>query len=378
MSEETRDNKINYAMVIVSQALQKLIVTTLKSHDVMYSIPLSGDCCILPYIKQNVSDFTAYDALLIDLGALRDTDGQIIEAIEAVRFFDDSIRIIIFAGTRADCFGLLNKCFLNGIYNLIPPGKYTEMRGLLEKAVLSGIAYKDALQFRDEEEYKKNAGMKLSEEDGIQKAICITGACRRVGVTHCALLAAHTLCKSGYLAAIVDCGGSDDYVKLANSLHLTMEPEGCFHVDEGIDIYSRRPLQPVLEDKAYHYVIYDMEPYSQANRTEDPASSLFGLASERLLLCGSKPWELEESEAAARLFGELQLSVTYLFTMTPPAMQADIVKRMKKAGAEEKAVHFLEYLPDCFSESDTIKRILQVKEAQGRKGRRFFSARRRR
>lgn len=363
-------DRINYAMVIASQALQKIIVTTLKKYDVIYGMPLSGDDkYILPYIKQRVRELTTYDALIIDLGFLKDTDDQIIEAIEAVRFFDDSIRIIILTGNRGNCFGLLRKCFLNGIYNLIPPGKYTEMCAQLEKAILTGITYKEALIFRDEAEYKKNAGTQLLEEDSVQKVICITGTRHRMGVTHCTLLTANTLCKSGYLVAIVDYSGAADYVKLAHSHGLDIEEDGHFQI-EGIDIYINLPSQSIREKRAYHYIIYDMEPYDRIDMANK--ASVFYEAAERILISGSKPWELDELWAAVSLFKNLQVPIKYLFNMVSPSSQEDISKRMKKAGADEKDVSLLEYLPEFFSESERIRQVLNVKSAQSKKGRRGF------
>ena len=229
-------SKINFAMVIVSKTFQDLITTTLHKNDVVFTLPLPDDDKFLnEYVKKNASEFCNHDAVIIDIGALKDTDDEVMEAIESIRFLDDNIRVIILQGAREGCFKLLNQCFLNGIYNLILSGSYIEVREQFEKCICYGMSYKDAIIFRDETAFKKAYKGQTGEVVSKQKIIKFFGVVERAGVTHCAISAAYTLRKCGYIVALVDDTGSKDYDSLMQSYDLELINGKYFTLNE-IDI----------------------------------------------------------------------------------------------------------------------------------------------
>lgn len=133
--------KVNFAIAIGSKARHDTICTVLRKNDVLYECPMSdGDQQLLPYIKRNAPGLGASDAIIIDLGDLRDTDEQIIEAVETIRFMDDGIRIIVISSPRDGKYRLLSKCFLDGIYNLILACSPIDVAGQLENCILKGMS----------------------------------------------------------------------------------------------------------------------------------------------------------------------------------------------------------------------------------------------
>lgn len=345
-------SEVAFAMVIMSAGLQQLAVAVLRANNVVCINPFAQneDKYLLPYVKQNINDFSSLDAIIVDLGALKDSDEQILEAIEAIRFFDDSIRVIILAGSRTDCFKIMHQCFLNGIYNLIHSGNYVGVRAQLEQAILTGMSYRDALIFREEEEFKRSNKATFVETVSGTKIIRLYGARGRIGVTHCTLTAAYTLCKNGYIVAVVDWSGSQDYFCLAQSYGLEPDEQGYF-ATEGIDIYAMPVTEEYLEKKAYNFILFDMG---------DNYAGGEGKADEKILVCGSKPWEMGDLSICIRQNREDILNTKYLFNMTDIAALPDLRKMMRSAGIDEKQIYIMDYLPEIFSISGKIRELLGV------------------
>ncbi len=358
-------SELNSALVIASSAYQKNIYAAMRACDVVYSVPpdmtsMVGENYLLPFVKTHINEFGTYDAAVIDLGALRDTDEEIMEAIESIRYFDDSLRVIILSGQRKNSYGLLNRCFLNGIYNLIYADKYTEVQILLEKALKEGISYKEAVVFKSGQmKEEKDGGAVLSE---VQQSILVAGAQSRVGVTHCVLHTAGVLKKQGYLVAILDCTGTTDYLNVSKSYNEDVADDGHFTI-AGIDIYINLPSENFLRKNApYNYVLYDVGGYDRVELAQ--INPYYEDATEKWLITGHKPWELHCLENSIRRFGS---TVKYLFNMVSPDAKKDIVKMMTAAGIAEKNVFFLDYTPDYFEESEDIRRIMEIPDKQKEK-----------
>ena len=112
-------NQIGYVLVIASANYKQPIFSVLRQEDIAYQDPLSENENFLEYIKKNNARISDYDAVIIDLGAVSDSDADIMTALETIRFVDDHIRLIILSGARPSGYAILHQCFLNGIYNLI-------------------------------------------------------------------------------------------------------------------------------------------------------------------------------------------------------------------------------------------------------------------
>ncbi len=358
--------RVNY-VVLFGSALLDLTCAVLRKNDVLYDSPLGEDKYLLPYIKKNASKLDSYDAAVIDLGDLKDTDEQVMEAVETIRFVDDSIRIIVIASKEGKA-GLLSRCFLNGIYNLISAASYIDVRSQLEKCILTGMSYKDASVFRNAETIKKAEKRHGTEALGQynQKTIIFMGTGPRMGVTHSVLSAAYTLRKCGYIAAVMDCTGSRDYLQLMQSYELNLNDDSCFTLNE-IDIYIKPALSEFVNQNAYNYILYDTGQYghfSVLSRTEKDTAAK---ADARVLLCGSKPWEIEDLSAVLKEILDSGMKMKYLFNFTSPEMQPELWKMMKPAGIGAGDLHIMEYLPDPFTESVKLREILEIQENRTRK-----------
>ena len=91
-------NQIGYVLVIASANYKQPIFSVLRQEDIAYQDSLSENENFLEYIKKNNARISDYDAVIIDLGAVSDSDADIMTALETIRFVDDHIKI-----GRASC-----------------------------------------------------------------------------------------------------------------------------------------------------------------------------------------------------------------------------------------------------------------------------------
>lgn len=345
------------AITGTESAVYKLIDATLCQLGIYHRFPLSTDIYLLPYVKDNLHDLSAVDAIIIDLSVLKDTETEILEAIEAIRFFDDAIRIIVIGANAKDCFKVMQQCFFNGIYNLILPDNYVHAQEQLVQVITNGMAYKDALIFRSFEEFNKRVLQSLSDNAlASGRVIHFFGTQGHIGVTHCVLSAAYTLQRMGYIVAVVDECGDDGtgsaYEKVAQSYDVETRNNGekVFYTFEGIDIYPQSVSKEELDKMAYNYVLVDQGIYLDCLDNDD----------EKIIICGYKPWEMDYLGAVLRKCRD-KSNIKYVFNLFYIGMNTnDLVKMMQSAGIPENAVFVLDYLNDIFIESAQLRHILDA------------------
>lgn len=355
-------NRIHFALVVSSTTYRELIYSALSRLDVMFQEAIQEEeKKLCEYVKRNPAQISDYDALIIDLGALKDTDDEIMSAIESIRFFDDSTRIIILENDRKESYKLLHQCFLNGIYNLISADTFIKTRESLEKCILDGMSYKEALEFKEETRRETN-----SEEKSLRqrlplyqrKEVVFAGTQHRAGTTHCLLMAAYTLMKNGYLTAAADHTGSADYLHFMKSYEQELNAEHYFTLDE-VDFYlSSVRAEEMPERQSYNFVLYDFGCYGEIKEAQKKVLEQENV--QKVLLTGSKPWELPVLSSVLRELGEQKGQWKYLFNFTYPGTENELRKMMRAAGIGEENLFFMEYQADFLSVSEVMKKMLGI------------------
>lgn len=366
-------NKINFAILICSVEYRNIIHSVLQKNEVIFHEALAGntnDRNFLQYVKTNTNIFSDYEAVIIDIGALADSAEEIIEAIESLRYYDDSIRIVVVNG-RDDSYKIMHECFLNGIYNLIYVEEFVALKEKLEKCILNGMSYKDALVFRDEEDIGERKTTKKEPPKIIHQNIIYIGSQHRIGLTHSVILSAYTLRKAGYLVAVVDCTSTCDILKLKNMYDIYWRNEGCSFELENIDFYVKPSgKNSSLPGDEYNFVLYDMGAYGGVLPGE---KEIITQADERIIVSGAKPWELSPLKQLLDELAPVDEGITYkyLFNFVAKDMQADIKKMMNNVGVADKNVFFLENTPDFFAESDVVRKLTGI-EVESVKRKKWF------
>lgn len=331
-------NQIGYVLVIVSAQYKPSIFSILRKEDIAYQEPAEEYENFLQYVKKNSSRISDYDAVIIDLGTFSDPDEDVIKAIEMIRFVDDRLRLIILSGTRTTGYAILHQCFLNGIYNLIEStSDYVALKCDIQKCITDGMSYKDASVYREGQ--KKQA----KEVDVIKRQkIKIRATQHRVGATHSSIMTAYTLRKAGYLVALVDVSGSQDYQSIMRSYDMD-DSQGFFSLFD-IDIFLSTDK---LVEQDYQFIVYDCGVHENDIQAE-----------KNIIITGSKPWELIPLHLTMQEITDIEECV-FLFNFTDPDLESDIKAMMKEVGVAENKVFFLE-MQSYTSESSVMKKLLDV------------------
>lgn len=341
-------SKLQDALVTSSQMYREMIYSSLRSAEIlpMETTVTEEKCTLLHYVKKYTANITNYDVFIIDLGALQDTDEEIMEAVELLRYIDDNIRIVILESTRPNSYKLLHECFLNGVYNLIKTDDFINTNERLKKALLEGMSYKDVLNFK-EETRKTTTQKEDAKQDYSLKTVAFFGTQPRIGATHCVLTAAYTLMCCGYLVAVVNYTNKDDYLKLMYGYEESLNENNSFSVDN-IDFYICADSSG-NNSNFYNFILYDCG-CAQIDAVE---------ADEKVLVAGSKTWELPFLSSRLKEFEKSEEKVKILFNFTIPEMEEDLLKLMKQAQVEEN-IYFMDYTADFFSFSEQIKNLLEA------------------
>lgn len=335
-------NKICLAKYLASEAYAELISSALKAEDILPVMPEVGNDIELQIKETPQNEF---DAIVLDLSALKDTDDQILKVLETIRFWDDNIRIILLAANRYPGDRLLKECFLAGIYNITCSNDYVEIRDFLHKALTIGMTYKEAMEFKKEASRPRKM---VQRKENIKVHIALCGTQNRIGVTHNTLTLAYTLRKMGYIVAVRERKESQDFFSIMESYQA--EKQDGYYSLEDVDFYPYQNKDS-FGDRAYNFILSDMGTISSYLLEQEKIDDV-------LLVCGSKAWELGYLTSAISQNISQKENVNYLFNFTDDSMKKDLMQEFGRP------VYFAEYHADPFVSSlkEYVKKFEPEKE----------------
>lgn len=293
------------------------------------------------YVKENITSFEQIDIVLIELGALKDTDEEVMQSIESLRIMDYQTRFIILAPYKTEGDKFLKECFYAGIYDLIVTDEYLEMSQQLELCLCTGMRYKDALHFRD-----AAADEIKPETAAIQKILVgISGAGRRMGATHNSIVIGNYLRECRQMVAIMEMNGTQTHKVICEAQNAKVFEEGYFSL-QGVDYYPSctRERVTTVSGKLYNFILLDFGNYEEMDQL------LFHKCDVKILFIGTKTWELLNLE---RIFQEQDEDVLkkyhYCFLGTTSRnRQKEIINHMEPL----ENIWFPEYTEDPIMSSN--------------------------
>lgn len=330
---------------IASQTYQQVINQAIQeSEEILIGGECRSDIYLLKYVKENGSILNSLDCLLVDISALEDTDEEILQSLEILRMMHDNMRLIILAANRADGDNLLTQCFNMSIYNLINTDDFVEIRDELKYCIITGMQYKDAVKYK-ESNGTETVIVKQEIKQTVNKVLVgIAGSEKRIGVTHNSIILANYLRKRGFMVALAEYGQRKAFCsiqeffeeKLLDNMYFTMNG-----VDYYADVNADR-LGSIL-GKSYNFVLVDFGMFEECDRIT------FNKCNVRIIVTGSKPWEVEQINAVFGAVPEETLKMYHFcFNFTKQNLRSDVEKGMEELGQ----IHFLEILEDPFSAYD--------------------------
>lgn len=318
-----------------SGTYQQVISSAIKETDKI----LEGQECgteiyFAKYVRENFQRLLGVETLILDISALADTDEEILEGLDALKIGNYDMQIIILAANRYAGDALLTKCFQMGIYDLIVSDDFLEISQELKECIRVGKKYGDALQFRDLR--PENVIVKEEIKQTVNKVVIgMAGSNSRIGVTHHAIILANHLRKKGYMVALVEEHPSDAFGQLREFYSEKLFDDEYYTMG-GVDYYpySEENILTNVLGKSYNFIIADFGVYRDADLF------LFNKSDVRVVISGSKPWELEGIQTVFDLAAEDVLKTYYFYFNFTAAEFEDALK--EGMGNLEK-VYFLRY-----------------------------------
>lgn len=332
---------------IASEIYNEVIRSTIEQcGKLILQQEISNEFFLLKYVKQNISSMDGVEQFIIDLSALKDTDDEIIQAIENYRMMYNDTRIIVLATNRVAGDSLLKSLFQLGLYNLILTDDYLELKKELLHCIIEGKSFREAVCFKDMEASEEKVLLRQEIKQVVNKVLIgIAGSQSRIGTTHTAIALASALRCRGYMVAVAEYNLSKDYRCIMESFGETLIESAYFSLG-GVDFYpecSEESLAAVL-GKSYNFIITDFGAYPDCDKVTYNKSNV------RLLVSGSKPYELEQMQSFFEMCPEeMLLQMNFLFNFTYPEHEHDIRESMKTADKKEFPVYFLNYEPYPYS-----------------------------
>lgn len=314
-----------------------------RTEQVIFSSELSEEIDFLKTVKQNISKYESIDMLILDESACKNTAEELITGLDMIRIMYDKMRIIVFAPYREAGDDFLTKCFNMGIFNIIQENDYLKIRQELFHCIVDGKSYKEASVFKESK--KETVTVKHEIRRTVNKRLIgLAGVEGNIGVTHNTIVLANYFRKQGFMVALVEMNMTGAFEKIRTDFGEKMFQEGYFTLN-GVDFYENFNSEklPSVMEHSYNIILLDFGAFQECDRTE------FTRCEDRIIIAGSKSWELEETNKIFSLVSKEAL-MEYIFCFNLTA-EADF-QGIRDGMGEIKNVHFLNYTVDPFSSFD--------------------------
>lgn len=318
-----------------SAAYQQLIAETCKElEQVIVGSECKEDLFLSESVKQNMSNFTSLETMIIDLQGIKDSDEEIIKAIESIKIMNGQVRFIIIASFYSEGDRLLSKLFGLGIYDIINTGDRNEMVEELKYCLKTGKDYKDAVLYKETIDH--SVRKKVKEIDHVTIGLC--GTQKRVGTTHNSIVLANYLKNAGYIVALCECNGSGDFKRIKNSFEL--KGNDTYFIKDGIEYYMDSNSERI-KDKPFNFIIKDMGYVKEMDLEQ------FESCHKQIIISGIKAWEEEYIQAVFDMTDYEQLNkYYYYFNLCPKKIESDVRKGMAELS---ERIFFTPYTEDPFA-----------------------------
>ncbi|PHS31945.1 MAG: hypothetical protein COA82_09790 [Alkaliphilus sp.] len=290
---------------------------------------LSGSFKLKQFIIEDMRSLEHYSYFAIDISALKDDVGEIIEAIKAFKRMHSS-RLIIYIENIKENIELTDKLIELGVYNIISSDTVAELKKEIQKATSGeGISKREIQNKLNELTGIKNYQITeyLFSEKNIK--IAIAGAAHKAGTTTTAINLCNYLASIGARVCYVEANEHGHIKKLAN------EYKEMIVNDDSVTYRGVKYLSLTSKtDKEYNFIVYDTGVIE-----EKTVNAIKANCNEVILCATTKPYEIEFYHRALDLIGSSKSHTLFSFT------SEKIKEKLKK---QYKDPLFAEYSPNLF------------------------------
>lgn len=323
-----------------SQVINEIIGET---EQLIFSAEVSDELDFLKIIKQDITKYESIDTFILDESAFKNTEEEILTALEMMRTMYDKMKIIILAPYRETGDDFLTKCFNMGILNLINTSDFLEIRNELKICINTGKTYREAAKYKVQKTEKVVVRHELKKTVN-KRLVGMAGTESNIGVTHNAIVLGNFFRKKGFMVAIVEMNESNAF----NQICLDFEEkkfDNTYFTLNGVDFYPECNVEKLVSvmEHSYNFIILDFGTYAKCDRIA------FERCEDKIIIAGSKSWETEEINVVFRMASkDTLLKYNFCFNFTSQKDHKAIINGM----GEIANVYFLKYLEDPFFEMD--------------------------
>jgi len=301
---------------------------------------LSGEFYLKKYVTSDMKNLSHNQYVAIDLKALKDTEDEIIQAIQGIKMLYSS-RIIIYAvGIKAGS-SILKRLIDEKIYNIVTGDSVAEINQVILKCVSpEGLDYDDSVRLLKPDEITKRKQYLFKDKD---IKIAVAGAHGRSGSTAVAFMLTSFLSISGAKVSYTEASEKSDLKLIADYYEFDKVDDIQYNY-RNIDFYSQRSI-PI--GNGYNFLIVDLGELNEFT------TRIFKAFDIKLLCVGSKPYELCHLDAHKDI-DDFQHHLLINFANEQGRV------RFKKYESETRKIHYLSYAPSLFNEEGNASIFLDV------------------
>ncbi|KAB3536279.1 CpsD/CapB family tyrosine-protein kinase [Alkaliphilus pronyensis] len=290
---------------------------------------LSGTFSLRQFVLGDLRSLNHFQYIVIDLNAIKDSNSDIMEAVNAYKKMFTS-RMIFYIEDMKSHHDLALKLVENGIFNIVIAEDIESIRSEFLKSISDlGISKRDIMRKLAPDEYALNTSVNLYKFSKKDVKIAVTGVQNRVGTTTMAINLANYLSSIGAKVCYVEANEHDHLSKLP-AFYQGMTSKDDVILYNGVKYLS---LHSECHDE-FDFIIYDMGVIN--NKI---ISAIRNNCDAAVLCATGKPYEINDIEKYKDL-----LDTTLLSTIFSLVAEPDQHKFLKL----HKDIYFSNYTPNYF------------------------------
>lgn len=290
---------------------------------------LSGTFSLRQFVLGDLRSLNHFHYMVIDLNAIKDSNSDIMEAVNAYKKMFTSRLIFYIEDMKVHC-DLVHKLIENGIFNIVTATDIEVLKEELLKSISDlGISKREVMLKLNPNEASFNTTLHAHEFSKKEIKIAVTGVQHRVGTTTMAINLSNYLSSIGAKVCYVEANEHDHLSKLP-AFYQGMTVKDDVILYNGVKYLS---LHSECHDE-FDFIIYDMGVIN---------SKIIGAIRnncDAAVLCATgKPYEMNDIKKHKSLLDKTSFNTVFSFVAEP-----DQHKYLKL----HKDIHFLNYTPNYF------------------------------
>jgi hypothetical protein len=290
---------------------------------------LSGTFSLRQFVLGDLRSLNHFQYMVIDLNAIKDSNRDIMEAVNAYKKMFTS-RLIFYIEDMKAHHDLVRELIENGIFNIVTATDIEAIKAELLKTISDlGISKREVMLKLNPDDSSFNTAIHAYEFSKKEIKIAVTGVQHRVGTTTMSINLANYLSSIGAKVCYVEANEHDHLSKLP-AFYQGMTSKDDIILYNGVKYLS---LHSECHDE-FDFIIYDMGVIN---------SKIIGAIRnncDAAVLCATgKPYEMNELEKHKNLLDTTSLNILFSFVA-----ESDRHKYLKL----HKGISFSKYTPNYF------------------------------